>query len=97
MSERLTELGFIYQCQQNQKESYYRRALAIKEQLLGPDHPDVAMTLNNLAVLCKARGRYAEAATLYRRALSLFERELGPRHPKVTTCRENYEKLLREM
>jgi len=23
--------------------------------LLGPDHPDVAMTLNNLAVLCKAR------------------------------------------
>ena len=26
-----------------------------------------------------------------------FERTLEPRHPKLVTCRENYEKLLREM
>jgi len=36
-----------------------------------------------------------ETAALYRRALSVFERKLGHAHPKVTTCRENYEKLLR--
>ena len=37
-------------------ESLYRRALAIKEEALGTDHPDVGLTLNNLAVLYKAAG-----------------------------------------
>ena len=32
-------------------EPLYKRALAIYEKALGPDHPYVATTLNNLAVL----------------------------------------------
>ena len=32
-------------------EPLYERALAIREKALGPDHPDVATSLNNLAVL----------------------------------------------
>ena len=32
-------------------EALYRRALSIKESLLGRDHPDVALSLNNLALL----------------------------------------------
>ena len=44
-----------------------RRALAIDEQSYGPDHPNVATDLNNLALLLKAtnrlaRGRAADAA-----------------------------------
>jgi hypothetical protein len=33
-----------------------RKALEVAEQNLGPDHPDVATSLNNLAVLYRARG-----------------------------------------
>jgi hypothetical protein len=33
-------------------EKLYHQALAIKERSLGAEHPDVAMTLSNLAVLC---------------------------------------------
>ena len=29
----------------------YERSLAIREKVLGPDHPDVASSLNNLAML----------------------------------------------
>jgi len=54
------------------------------------------MTLNNLAILYKAAGRYAEAEPLYQRALTIFEAALGPAHPKVLTCRQNYTQLLRE-
>ncbi len=36
-------------------EPLYRRALAIDEKALGPDHPDVARGLNNLAVLLYAK------------------------------------------
>jgi hypothetical protein len=55
------------------------------------------MTLNNLAVLCKAQSRYAEAEALYQRALAIFEQTFGPEHPKVITCRNNYAGLMRKM
>jgi len=32
-------------------EPLYNRALAIREKALGPEHPDVATSLNNLAML----------------------------------------------
>jgi hypothetical protein len=69
----------------------------MKETLLGSKHPDVAMTLNNLAVLGKSRGRYVEAEAMYRRALAIFEQSLGTAHPKVITCRKNFAGLMRKM
>ena len=40
----------------DEAESLYRRALAILEVRLGPDHPDVATSLSNLARLHHPRG-----------------------------------------
>ena len=45
-----------------------KRTLAIREQALGKEHSATATSLNNLADLCQAQGRYAEAEKLYRRA-----------------------------
>ncbi|HKB36970.1 MAG TPA: tetratricopeptide repeat protein, partial [Gemmataceae bacterium] len=70
-------------------EPLYRRALAVKENLLGPEHIDVALTLSNLAALCWDQERTAEAEALYRRALAIYEPALGPWHPKVVACRED--------
>jgi len=93
--QRNEQLGTYYaQGKLDGAASYYRRALAIKERLLGPDHPDVATTLNNLALLCKAQGRLAEGETLYRRALAIFERALYPAHLSVVACRQNLRRLL---
>ena len=39
--------------------------LAIREKALGPEHPDVAQSLNNLAELYRSQGRYADAEPLY--------------------------------
>jgi CHAT domain-containing protein len=36
----------------------------MREKALGPDHPDVAMSLNNLAALLKDQGQYAAASTI---------------------------------
>src|SRR5262245_45216642 len=60
-----------------------RRALALLEKQLGPDHPDVAQLLNNLAELYRNQGRYADAEPLYRRALAIREKALGRDHPIV--------------
>ncbi len=77
-------------------EPLYRRALEIREKQLGPNHPDVAQSLNNLAELLRAQGNYAEAEPLYRRALEIFEKSLGKDHPNAKTVRNNLEILLAE-
>jgi len=65
------------------------RALVIWERVLGPEHPDVATGLNNLAELYDDQGRYAEAEPLYQRALALREQALGPTHPDLATSLNN--------
>jgi CHAT domain-containing protein/Tfp pilus assembly protein PilF len=60
-----------------------REALAIREQVHGPNHPDVATSLNNLAWLLVENGDYAEARPLLERALQIREQVFGPNHPEV--------------
>lgn len=51
----------------------YRQILELKENLLGPQHQDVAMALNNLGVALRLAGRPAEADPVFRRALAIAE------------------------
>ena len=67
----------------------FERALAIREKALGPDHPDTAASLNNLAVLLQAQGDLAAARPLYERALAICEKALGPDHPDTATSLNN--------
>ena len=71
-----------------------RRALAIDERSFGPDHPNVAIDLNNLAGLLQATNRLAEAEPLMRRALAIDERSFGADHPKVAIRLNNLAQLL---
>ena len=63
--------------------------MAICEKALGPDHPDVAFSLNNLAFLYSKQGRYADAEPLFKRALAIREKALGPNHPDVGVSLNN--------
>ena len=75
----------------------YERALAIRERVLGADHPHTALSLNNLAALLTATGDYAAARPLYERALDITERVLGMAHPNTTVVRRNLERLIAQM
>jgi hypothetical protein len=59
------------------------RALSLREKALGPMHPDVAESLNNLASLYKDQGAYPKAEQLLVRALDIREKALGSMHPDV--------------
>ena len=76
---------------------FHQRSLAIRETVLGPDHPAVATSFNNLALLYADQGRHAEAEPLYERALAISEKALGPEHPNVAASLENYAALLRKV
>jgi tetratricopeptide (TPR) repeat protein len=70
------------------------RALAIKEKVLGPEHPDTARSLNNLADVLQARGDLAAARPLHERALAIKEKVLGPEHPDTATSLNNLAHVL---
>jgi tetratricopeptide (TPR) repeat protein len=53
------------------------RALAIHEKVLGPNHLDVANTLNRLTRVYWGEGRYAEAESVCTRALAIRENASG--------------------
>lgn len=55
-------------------------AVVINEKVFGPEDPETAASLNNLAMLFEATGAYAKAEPLYQRALAIAERTLGPEH-----------------
>jgi tetratricopeptide (TPR) repeat protein/transcriptional regulator with XRE-family HTH domain len=70
-------------------ERLCQRALAIREQLLGPEHPDFALSLNYLGNLYRQTCRYAEAEPAYRRSLTIRKRVLGPDHRDVAQSMNN--------
>jgi len=70
-------------------ERLLREAAAIQEASLGSVHPDLATTLNNLALVCERTNNIAEAERGYRRAHKIAVASLGPRHPFVATSVKN--------
>jgi CHAT domain-containing protein len=70
-------------------EGLYKRALAIREKVLGANHPEAAATLDNLAGVCANQGKYADAEELYKRALAINEKALGKDHPAVADTLNN--------
>ncbi|MCY7391555.1 MAG: tetratricopeptide repeat protein, partial [Leptolyngbyaceae cyanobacterium CAN_BIN12] len=67
----------------------YRKALEIRERLLGKKHSDTATSLNNLAELYESQGRYSEAEPLLVRSLHIYETQLGADHPDTATSLNN--------
>jgi class 3 adenylate cyclase/tetratricopeptide (TPR) repeat protein len=74
----------------------WERALAIREQALGPHNPDFAESLNNLGVLHNVTGRQAEARPLLEQAMAIWESALGADHPLVSLALQNLADLHRE-
>jgi hypothetical protein len=64
-------------------------AATIQQQELGLHHPDLANTLNNLAIVAEKTGRTSEAETLYRRAASIAAAALPSDHPMVVETKQN--------
>lgn len=82
----------IYLCEQavyTLAEPLFQQALSIWEQLLGPEHFQVAEPLSELAELYRRQHHDAEAEALLQRVLNIQEQQLGPHHPKVAVTLNN--------
>ena len=73
------------------------QVLKIQEKLLGPEHLDLAQTLNNLGVLRHTQGRHAEAEAFYLWALEICEANWFPQDQDVANLMQNYSAFLHEV
>ncbi|MBI4342714.1 MAG: tetratricopeptide repeat protein [Candidatus Omnitrophica bacterium] len=65
-------------------------AIGVAERTYGPEHPVVAISLNNLAGLYAAQGQYGQAEPLYQQALAIKWKVLGPAHPGIAPTLNNF-------
>jgi CHAT domain-containing protein/Tfp pilus assembly protein PilF len=84
--KKLEDLGSrVYQMVELGK---YEEAITLSTEVLdfsqrefGPEHPNTAQCLNDLASLYRLKEDYSKAEPLYLRALAVREKILGPSHP----------------
>jgi len=69
-------------------ERLLRQAATIQEAALG-SHPDLAITLNNLAFVCERLNKFEEAERGYRRAHAIAVASLPPGHSLIKTSLSN--------
>src|SRR5439155_718749 len=70
-------LFYIAQGDSARAQPLFQRALAIFEKMLGPEHPNVATVLHNLASIYEAKNDLDQAIRLTTRANEIQERNLA--------------------
>ena len=73
------------------------KAVELAKRVYGPEQPNTATSLNNLALLYWATGEYAKAEPLYQEALRIWQKVLGSEHPYTATSLNNLALLYQVM
>ena len=81
----------------DQAESFYRKSLFVRQRIFGPNHLDIAKTLDALAAIYKRKHIPENVESLYQRSLSIRENALGPFHPEVAESLTNLADCYRHM
>jgi tetratricopeptide (TPR) repeat protein len=74
--------------------SAFERALHISETTAGPDHPDVAAALNNIARVLQELGDLDGARANFERALRIYEAASDSERPNVAALSNNLARVL---
>lgn len=88
----LNNLGDLENTQSNPDKAKYwlEKCFHIRQRTLPPDHPLLAVTMDNLAKALAATGSMPEAMIYFERALAIRVRIFGNDHPETNNTRVNW-------
>jgi serine/threonine protein kinase/tetratricopeptide (TPR) repeat protein len=92
----LNDVGAVY-FRQGRREAairVFKESLALKEKVLGHQHPDVGVSEGNLAISLAEMGRHDEALSHIERAIKIVEAGLGTAHPDLAIQLNNHGEIL---
>eukprot|EP01012_Entosiphon_sulcatum_P017668 TRINITY_DN2240_c0_g2_i1.p1 TRINITY_DN2240_c0_g2~~TRINITY_DN2240_c0_g2_i1.p1 ORF type:complete len:267 (-),score=47.56 TRINITY_DN2240_c0_g2_i1:9-809(-) len=70
----------------------FLKALDLREQVLGQQHVDTGMVLNNVGVCLHCMDHTADALQMYYKAEEIFELHFALEHPRLVTVRRNIQR-----
>jgi len=77
--------------------SFYEKSFEIRQKTLPPNHPSLATSYNNIAVVFKNMGEYSKALSYFERALEIFQSVLPANHRNIKSVQENINILKRNL
>jgi tetratricopeptide (TPR) repeat protein len=92
----LAEIHLV-QDHSDKAETLFARALDLQQKALGPDHYQIALTLDDMATVSVKLKKFTEAETFYRRAIAIHEKIAPGQSIALAETLEHYAALLRLM
>jgi tetratricopeptide (TPR) repeat protein len=85
------QLGTVKDDQGEYQEAitFYEKAVAILQQSLPPNPPDLAKSYNNIGMAYGSMGDYPKALSYYEKALAIQQQSLPPDHPDLVASYNN--------
>jgi tetratricopeptide (TPR) repeat protein len=85
------QLGFVKDDQGEYQEAiiFYEKSLAINQQSLPPNHPDLASSYNNIGTVYAKMSDCPKALSYYEKALAIKQQSLPPNHPDLASSYNN--------
>ena len=68
---------------------YYKKALEIREEVLGKKHLDTAISYASIGLVYEKKGDYDKALEYHLKALEIYEEVLGKKHPDTALSYNN--------
>jgi tetratricopeptide (TPR) repeat protein len=84
-------IGDVCRNQKNYTEAlnWLNKALEIRENIQGKNHPETAETYNSIALVYDSQEQYAKALKWYQKDLAISEKTLGSEHPDTARIYNN--------
>ncbi|MEE1092130.1 MAG: tetratricopeptide repeat protein, partial [Prevotella sp.] len=76
---------------------YHNKALGIREKVFGTEHPDVALSYNNIGEVYHSQGDFQKALEYHNKALEIYKKTIGTEHQYTKTVMENIDFLKQKM
>ena len=77
--------------------SYYEKAVKIFKNSFPDNHPQLAVSYNNVGRAHANTNDYSKALSYFRYALDIFECSLPPDHPNIQSVRNSIEIIKRQL
>jgi ankyrin repeat protein len=94
----LSNLGLTLsnQGKHEEAEAMHRRALNVRQKVLGPEHLDTLTSVRSVGFELEKQERYKEAEEMCRRARDITDKTLGSEHPATLACVSQLRRVLQK-
>jgi tetratricopeptide (TPR) repeat protein len=92
------KLGHLYLIQKEYEDAarQYQKSEVAREKQFGPDKPQVAQSLSDVAMCYALQAKYDQAEPLYKQVIAILERNNLQEKPEMAAALENYSLILRK-